>query len=437
MIPIVAVVGRPNVGKSTLFNRLVGRTEAIVHDSPGVTRDRHYADAHVHGRDVTLVDTGGLDPTTEDPMGRGIARHAEAAIAEADVVICVLDGTLPPTEPDSEAISLLRRAGKPVLYAANKIDRTDQEIDSDLHRLGLDRLIPLSALHGRATADLEAALVEALPPVASDDEGAADETPRVALIGKPNAGKSSLVNQLAGAEVSLVDGAPGTTRDPIDTRVRAGGRELVVVDTAGIRRRTKVTDDVESASVLRAIRSLGRAQVAVLLCDATLAVSDQDQRLAGLCIDRRRAVVLALNKWDLVERGARKDAIEAARDQLHFARWVPVVPLSAKTGRGVDDLVRAVVKAADEFDRRIPTSELNRFFEEVVERQPPPTSRGRAPRLYYLTQARTSPPLFVAMSNAPANIKASYRRFLVNQIRKRFGFESVPVVIQFRLRSRR
>lgn len=437
---IAAIVGRPNVGKSTLFNRLVGRRAAIVDDQPGVTRDRHYADAHLQGRDLTLVDTGGFDPDSDDPMRQGIARHVLAAIEEADVVLCLLDGSTAPTSADREAVALLRRGGKPVVFAANKVDNDARALDAaELFALGLTELIPVSALHGRGLGRLEQALVSWLPPPGNEEpaEGPAEATARVALIGRPNAGKSSLFNHLVGAERSLVDPRPGTTRDPVDSRVERDGHTYVLVDTAGIRRRSRVEHGVEAASVMRALRALDRAEVAVLMCDAAEGVKEQDARLLGLCADRRRAVVVALNKMDLIPAAERRPVREQAATALHFAGWTPIVGVSAVSGAGVGQLLRAVRDAASEFRRRVPTAELNRFFAEVLERQPPPTRSGRAPRIYYVTQAEAAPPVFVAVASSPAHVPDSYRRFVQNQIRKAFGFRSVPVTVRFRQRRGR
>jgi GTP-binding protein len=436
MTPIVAVVGRPNVGKSTLFNRLAGGGIAIVDDQPGVTRDRHYAIAHLYGRNVNLVDTGGFDPESDDPMQQGIARHVRAAIAEADVIVCVLDGTLPPTAADREAVQLLRRGNKPVVYVANKVDTAARMSETaDLYRLGIPELVPVSALHGRGTAELGEAVAKLLPPVEHSEVGN-DDAPRIALIGKPNAGKSSLFNRLAGEERSLVDARPGTTRDPVDTRIVVGGRSFVLVDTAGIRRRARVERGLELVSVLRAIRALERADVAVLLYDATEGLSEQDARLVGLVTDRRRGLVIGMNKMDAVPKDARRAVAEQARDSLTFARWAPILPLSAKTGSGVSELMQRVSKATTELKRRVSTAELNRFFKKVLERQPPPTHGGRAPRIYYLTQAQASPPLFIAWASFPESIKPAYQRFVENQIRQEFGFDSVPVTVTYRARAR-
>jgi GTP-binding protein len=437
MIPIVAVVGRPNVGKSTLFNRMAGGKLAIVDDMPGVTRDRHEALAHFHGRNALLVDTGGFDPQSLDPMQQGIIRQVRIAIDQADVVVCVLDGSMPPTEADREAVDLLRRSSKPVIYVANKVDTEARRAEaSALYELGLREIVSVSALHGRGTADLAAAVAARLPP-AGDDVPETDDAPRVALVGRPNAGKSSWLNRLTGEERSLVDARPGTTRDPVDSRVRIGGKDFVVVDTAGIRRRARVEQGLELASVMRSIRAIERAQVVVLLCDASEGVAEQDARLLGLCIERRRAIVVGLNKIDVIPRNRRKKALEDAGHALAFARWAPLVGLSAKTGAGAAELARAIVTAAEEIHRRVSTAELNRFFRNVLERQPPPTHGGRAPRVYYMTQVESSPPLFVAWTNAPDSIKESYKRFVENQIRKAFGFTSIPVTVQYKKRERR
>ena len=439
MRPVVAIVGRPNVGKSTLFNRLAGKRLAIVDDAPGVTRDRNYADVHLGGRELVLIDTGGFDPTDEDPMRQGIARQVRAALAEADVVICVLDGSMSPTLADREAVKLLRRSDKPVLYVANKSDdRHKAMVANELYEMGVPTLLPVSARHGRGTAELIAALGAALPVRPAVDEPSTEPGAiRVAIVGRPNAGKSSLVNRLAKSERSLVDDRPGTTRDPVDTRIEIDGQAFIVVDTAGIRRRAKVERGVEAASVIRAIRSMERAQVVVLLCEATEGIAEQDARLMGLVAERGRAVVIGLNKTDLLDKAGRKRAEEQVKDSLRFAPWAPMVQVSAKNGWGVQDLMRTVRRAAEEFDHRVPTAELNRFFATVLEHRAPPTHKGRAPRIYFITQARSSPPVFVAITNAPDHIKESYKRYVVNQIRKSFGFECVPIELVFRGKGKR
>ena len=439
---IVAIVGRPNVGKSTLFNRLVGRRSAIVHDEPGVTRDRHYGDGTSRGRRYTLVDTGGFDPESDDPMRQGIKRQIEVAISEADVIVCVLDASLPPTPADHAELTLLRRADKPTLYVANKADSPRLEAEaSDLYRLGMERLLLASALHGRGMAELENAIARALPPPAEAEPVLEDaEATRIAVVGKPNAGKSSLVNRLLGEERLLVDERPGTTRDPIDARLERGGRRFVLVDTAGIRRKSKVAKEhsvVEAVSILQAIRAMERSEVVLLLCDAAEGVAEQDAKILGLAVDRGRGIVIGLNKIDRLDKKGVGAAEEAARDKLTFAPWAPVVKVSAKTGRGVDTLLETVSRVAGAFKKRVPTGELNRFFEQVLLTHPPPTSGGRAPRLFYITQAETAPPLFVVMASDPEKIHFSYQRYVMNQLRQTFGFEGVPVRVRYKARRRK
>lgn len=440
---IVALVGRPNTGKSTLFNRLVGSKTAIVHDEPGVTRDRHYADVVSRGRRYTLVDTGGFDPESDDPMRQGIKRQIDVAIAEADVIVCVLEATATVMPKDHAELDLLRRSKKPVIYIANKSDSARLEAEAtELYRLGMDRLIHVSALHGRGVGDLEDAIAAALPPAPAEEtqpsEGE-DAPLRVAVIGRPNAGKSSLVNRLAGEERMLVDDRPGTTRDPIDTLVTRDGKTYLLIDTAGIRRKSKVAkqdDVVEAVSVLHAIRSIDRCEVVLLMCDASEGVAEQDAKILGLAVDRGRAIVIGLNKIDKLDKKALGRADELARDKLSFAPWAPLAHISAQTGRGLSGLLSTVARVGEAFRKRVGTSELNRFFEQVLETHPPPTHGGRAPRLFYITQAETSPPLFVIMASDPSKIHFSYQRYVTNQIRKAFGFEGAPVRVKYKERRR-
>ncbi len=440
--PIVAIVGRPNVGKSTLFNRLARARIAIVHDEPGVTRDRKYADTSAFGKAYTIVDTGGFDPQDEDPMKAGIATNVRAAIAEADAIVFVTDATTALTEADHAAVRLLRESRKPVFYAANKADSPQGDAEAfELYRLGVDQVFPVSALHGRGIGELEAALLEALPD-SEDEQDVEGEAvpPRIALIGRPNAGKSSLLNRVLGEDRVLVDHRPGTTRDAIDALVEREGKRYVFIDTAGIRRKSKVAKEgsaVESMSVLSAIRGIERAHVVVLMCDPIEGVAEQDAKILGLAEERGRAMVVALNKSDLLSKADRVKAEENAREKLAFVPFVPVVHTSAKTGRGVADLFATIDKVRAAFLKRVSTGELNRFFEQVIELKPPPTMGGRSPRLYYVTQAEVAPPTFVAMTNAPDSIHFSYRRFVTNQLREHFGFEGVPVRVHYKARRRR
>jgi GTP-binding protein len=443
MKPVVAIVGRPNVGKSTLFNRLVGRKLAIVHDEPGVTRDRHYADAVVDDKPYLLVDTGGFDPTSDDPMRRGIKRQIDVALEEADVILCVLDATEPATSIDHAELDLLRRTKKPTIYVANKADSERVEHEStDLYRLGIDRVLAVSALHNRRIAELEIELSKALPAPAEEPapEPSTEGLLRVAVVGKPNAGKSSLVNRLLGEERMLVDDRPGTTRDSIDAVVARGDRRWVFVDTAGIRRKAKVRKEasvVEGVSVIHAVKAMEKADVIVLLCDAHEGVAEQDAKILGLAVDRGRAIVLGLNKSDLLDKRELAKIEQDARDKLSFAPWAPICFLSARSGRGVDKLLDTIDRVGESFRKRVTTGALNRFFEQVLETHPPPTSQGKAPRLYYITQAETCPPTFVIQCNHPEKIHFSYRRYVQNQIRKTFAFEGVPVVVYYKPRRRR
>jgi GTP-binding protein len=437
--PIVAIVGRPNIGKSTLFNRLAGERIAIVEDVPGVTRDRHYADASLYGREVVLVDTGGFDPESDDPMREGIAMHVRLALAEADAVICLLDATSAPLAADRAAIELLRRGDKPVVYVANKADNKHVAMEGlSLYELGIPSLVPVSALHGYGMPELEEAVFAALPPVTGDAGMVHDDTvPRVAIIGRPNAGKSSLVNRLLGEERQLVDSRPGTTVDPIDTLCEREGKRYVLIDTAGIRRKRGIDEAVESIAVMKAIRSIERADVVVLLIDAKEGPAEQDARLCGLVTDRGRALIIGLNKMDLLDGREQQEAIARAREVLAFADWAPIVAVSALTGRAVNKLLLAVDAARKEHGRRVPTSECNRFFEEVLDHHPPPTLRGKPVRLYYVTQAETHPPRFIVMTNEPEGIHFSYQRYVVNAIRERFGFQGTPVRVTYKQKPRR
>lgn len=436
--PLVAIVGRPNVGKSTLFNRLVGRHLAIVEDEPGVTRDRHYADAEVRGRPYVLVDTGGFDHDAKDPLMAGVRDQVRLAVSEADVVLFVTDGTASLTDADHEALKLLRRAGRPVIYVANKADSASKAMEAtDLYRAGADRIVALSALHGRGVMELETALEAALPPPGADDVVVGAAVARVAVVGRPNAGKSSLINKLLGAERLVVTDVPGTTRDAIDTLVTRGDRQYVFVDTAGVRRKRAVTAPVEMTSVMHAIRAMERCDVVVVLVDVTEGLADQDLRLVNLAVERGRAIVVGLNKVDRVDANTERKAVAAAHDALTFASWIPVVKLSAKAGRGTSALLSMVDRAWEAHGKRAATAEVNRFFEEIIDRHPPPTNQGKAVRIYYISQVGTHPPRFAAITNFPEAVTPSYQRYVQSQLRERFGFDAVPVRVSYKPKRRR
>jgi GTP-binding protein len=438
-LPLVAIVGRPNVGKSTLFNRLARRRLAIVHDEPGVTRDRNYVDTTAFGRDYTLVDTGGFDPDSDDPMKSGITRHVKSAIEEADVIVFVTDAMVPLTSADRVAVGLLRKTDKPVLFAANKADSPRQDADAfEVYRLGVDKVFPVSGLHGRGMAELEGAIIAAMP--ANKETDTVDEfLPRIAIVGKPNAGKSSLMNRILGEERMIVDDRPGTTRDSIDALVGRDDKRYIFVDTAGLRRKGKVTkghDEIEFASVGSAVRAMERSSIVVLLCDAKEGVAEQDAKILGLAADRGRGMIIALNKCDLMSKAEVEKAEEDAREKISFAPFAPIVQVSAKTGKGMSGLFETIDKVSGMFHRRIGTGELNRFFEAVLQQRPPPTKGGSAPRLYYITQAETAPPVFVILASSPDSVHFSYQRFVANQLRKHFEFDGVPIRIVYRERRR-
>lgn len=439
--PLVAIVGRPNVGKSALFNRLTGSSLSIVEDQPGVTRDRIYADGNAFGRPFVLIDTGGFDPESEDPMTQGIASQVKIALSEADLVLCVFDGSVGPTPADREAIRLLRGTDLPILYLANKIDNPRKALEAnELYRLGIGELWPVSALHGHGIGDVEEAMLPYLPEPEPDNfetEGDPDAAPtRIAVVGRPNAGKSSLVNRLLGEKRQLVDDRPGTTVDSVDTLVEFEGQPLVLIDTAGIRRKRSIEKGVEALSVIQAVRAIDRSDVVVLMIDAHRGPAEQDTKIVSLALDRGRAVVVALNKMDLIPGEERAAAERRLRDVLSFMPWAPCCRISVQTGRGVSTLLRKVQEVATNHRKRITTGELNRFFEEVLERHPPPTQGGRAVRLYYVTQASIRPPTFVAVTNYPDRVHFSYRRYVSNQLRERFGFEGSPLRIYYRPKKR-
>jgi GTP-binding protein len=436
--PIVAIVGRPNVGKSALFNRLAGAKVAIVEDMPGVTRDRLYTEALALGRPYVLIDTGGFDPGSDDPLTLNIASHVRLALEEADIVICVLDATQAPLPSDREAVAMLREGEIPVLHVANKADNNAIAQNAmELYTLGIPMLRPISALHGHGIGDLEDALVALFPEA---EEPAVEEEvkiDRIAIVGRPNAGKSSLVNRLLGEERQIVDDRPGTTVDSVDTETVYEGEPIVLIDTAGIRRKRSVEPGLEALAVMQAVRAVERSNVVVLMIDAEQGASEQDARLAGLSIERGRALVIALNKSDLLDEAGRKQAIQQARDTFTFANWVPVQLMSVQSGRGINKLMQTVRQCALAHKKRVSTGEVNRFFEEVLARHPPPTMDNRSVKLYYVTQVQAAPPTFVIASNYPERVHFSYRRYVVNQLREHFGFLGTPVRVMYRGREKR
>ena len=434
--PVVAVVGRPNVGKSTLVNRILGRREAVVEDVPGVTRDRVAYEAEWAGRRFTLVDTGGWEVGAHGIHLR-VAEQAEVAVDLADVVMFVVDATVGATDTDEGVVRLLRRSGKPVVLVANKVD--DQRFEADataLWNLGLGQPWPVSALHGRGSGDVLDAVLAVLPDTSTVGNAYARGGPRrVALLGRPNVGKSSLLNQLAGTERVVVDEVAGTTRDPVDELIELGGKTWRFVDTAGIRRRVHQTRGADFYASLRTQTALEKAEVAVVLIDVSEPIAEQDVRVIQQVIDSGRALVVGYNKWDTLDEERRYYLEREIERELVQIPWAPRVNLSARTGRHTDRLVPALETALASWGFRVPTGRLNAFFGEIVAGHPHPVRGGKQPRILFATQAATQPPRFVVF--ASGFIEAGYRRFLERRLREEFGFEGTPIEVSVRVREKR
>ncbi|MFT3699836.1 MAG: ribosome biogenesis GTPase Der [Kofleriaceae bacterium] len=470
--PLIAIVGRPNVGKSTLFNRIVGGRPALVHDTPHLTRDRRYGEGDYFGAPLRIVDTGGLDPEAErEVIGAGIHRQAMRAIDESNAIVLVVDGRAGVSAIDKELADKLRTTGKPLFLAINKIDHpANDHLVHEFHELGLDAIYPVSASHGRGIDSLLEAVTEATGSVrpaaeADDDNDEAEFDPlfdgldeedededvdftsgedgveveresepapdklRVAFVGRPNAGKSSLTNRLLGEERSLVHHEAGTTTDPVDAEFSIGGRNYVLVDTAGIRRKAKIDADIERIAVSMALGQIERADVVVLVIDADIGPAEQDARIAGRIEEAGRALVIALNKSDLVTGETKKAALrDLSEETFHFLTWAPTTMISAQRGDGVDRLLDLVEKAAEQHRKRIPTAQLNRFFKEVIQEMPPPLHKGKAIKINYITQAAVKPPTFVLWATQP-DLAPSYKRFIQNRLRQAYGFRGTPIRI--------
>ncbi len=434
-LPVLAVVGRPNVGKSTLVNRIIGRREAVVLDTPGVTRDRVRYPAEWAGREFVVVDTGGWEVDVAGIEAR-VAEQAEVAIAEADAVVLVVDATVGTTDTDEQVVRLLRRSGKPVVLAANKVDGPSVESEAAaLWSLGLGQPWGVSALHGRGTGDLLDAILEALPQESAYGTAMPEGPRRVALVGRPNVGKSSLLNQLAGAERVVVDEVAGTTRDPVDELVELKGVPYVFVDTAGIRRRVHQTTGADFYASLRTQAAIEKAEVAVVLVDASESMTEQDTRVIQQVVDAGRALVIAYNKWDLMDDERRHYLEREIEQDLVQVQWAPRVNLSARTGRHTDRLVPALETSLASWDTRISTGRLNAFLGELVAAHPHPLRGGKQPRILFATQASTRPPRFVVF--ATGFLDPGYRRYIERRLRETFGFEGTPIVVSVRVREKR
>ncbi|MFH1762752.1 MAG: ribosome biogenesis GTPase Der [Gemmatimonadota bacterium] len=432
-IPVVAVVGRPNVGKSTLFNRFLGRRLAIVDDTPGVTRDRNFARADWAGRSFFVVDTGGVIEDSNEPLDRAVREQAMAAVQEADVILFVVDGKTGIHPLDQKLAEILRKSPQPVLLVVNKLDNLPQEQSHlDFWALGMGEPHPVSATSGKASGDLLDAVVAEFPEAPEDEEG--EGTIRVAVIGKPNVGKSSFVNRILGEERVVVSAIPGTTRDPVDTPMQYHGRTLVFVDTAGLRRQSKVSNSLEYYSALRTARVVQQADVCLVLIDGTEELSSQDLKVLEQAYEAGAGIILMVNKWDLVEKETNTAPAreKQMRQKAPFLQWIPILFSSALTGQRARKALDLILQVQEERHRRIDTHEVNEALAEIVRHQPPPHSGGRPVKLRYGTQVSVAPPTFLFFSNLPKEIPDHYIRYVHNSLRKRWGFIGTAVRIRFR-----
>jgi GTP-binding protein len=433
--PILAVVGRPNVGKSTLVNRIIGRREAVVEDVPGVTRDRVSYDAHWNGRAFTVVDTGGWDPDARG-LAESIRAQAEIAVNVADAVLFVVDAGVGITDNDEAVVRILRKSGKPVVLAANKVDDARAEAEAyGLWNLGLGEPIPVSALHGRGSGDLLDAILVALPESPPESFDQVGGPRRIAIIGRPNVGKSSLLNQLAGENRVVVDDASGTTVDPVDELVVLGGKTWRFIDTAGIRKRVKTASGHEYYASLRTETAIERAEVAVLVIDGSQSVSEQDMRIIQTVRDSGRALVIAFNKWDLVDEERRYYLDREVERDLVQVQWAPRINVTARTGWHTDRIVPALDKALAGWETRVTTGQLNSFLGRLVAEHPHPVRSGKQPRVLFGTQATTAPPTFVLFTSG--KLDAGYERYIERRLREEFGFVGTPIALQVRPREKR
>ncbi|GEK80358.1 ribosome biogenesis GTPase Der [Agrococcus baldri] len=434
-LPVLAIVGRPNVGKSALVNRILGRREAVVEDTPGVTRDRVSYKAEWNGRRFTLVDTGGWEPDARG-IDRSVALQAEIAVELADAVLFVVDVNVGPTSTDEHVVRMLRQSNRPVILVANKSDDTRRDMEaSSLWSLGLGEPRPVSAVHGRGVADLLDLAMEALPEISAVAKEELGGPRRVALLGRPNVGKSSLLNKAAGEERVVVNEIAGTTRDPVDEQIELGGRVWRFVDTAGIRRRVHLQQGADFYATLRTQAALEKAEVAVVLLDVTEPLSEQDVRIVDLVLESGRALVLAFNKWDQLDDERRRYLEREIEQDLAHVDWAPRVNISARTGRHLEKLVPALETALDSWDTRIPTGKLNAFIAELIAAHPHPLRGGKQPRILFATQASTRPPTFVLFTTG--FLDPQYRRFIQRRLREDYGFEGSPIVVNMRVREKR
>lgn len=432
--PILAIIGRPNVGKSTLYNRIIRKRDAIVDDQPGVTRDRKYADADWAGVAFTLIDTGGYLPDKENLIHQAVVNQVHLAVNEADVIVLVLDVTTGITSLDAEVANILKRSNKPVVIAVNKVDNRERELDAmEFYQLGMGDPIPISALGGRNIGDFLDKVVEKFPRLTPEEEKT-DETIKIAVVGRPNVGKSSFVNALLGEERHIVTEIPGTTRDAIDSPFKHYGQDFLLIDTAGLRKRSKVKESVEYFSTVRTFAGIHRCDVAVVIIDATEGLTDQDKNIIEEAVKFKKGILLAVNKWDLIEKDTytAKEFEADIREEIPFASFVPIIFISALTRQRVFKVVESVKNIYQERQKKIKTSELNQYFEPILAQTTPAAVAGKEIKIKYITQVKNSPPIFAFFCNFPDLIKSNYKAFLERKIREQYGFVGVPVTIVFR-----
>ena len=430
--PIIAIVGRPNVGKSMLFNKIIGRRLSIVEDTPGVTRDRIYGESDWQGRKFTLIDTGGIEPRTDNQILAFMRSQAQIAIDNATVIVFLCDIKTGMTASDQEVASMLQRCGKPVVLAVNKVDQGQSPDIYEFYNLGLGDPIAVSAVHGHGTGDLLDACVQYFPP--EDEEEEEDDAIKVAVIGKPNAGKSSLVNKILGEERVIVSNVAGTTRDAIDSRFTNDKGSFVFIDTAGMRKKSKIEEDIEKYSVLRATMAIDRADVCLIMIDATEGVTEQDTKVAGMAHEAGKASIIVVNKWDLVEKDDKTMTrmTEEIRRDLAYMTYAPILFISAKTGQRVDKLFDMIDYVSNQATFRVTTGMLNTVLADAQTRVQPPTDKGRRLKIYYMTQVGVKPPHFVVFCNDRRLFHFSYQRYLENCIRSTFGLEGTPIILSIR-----
>jgi GTP-binding protein len=438
---LVAIVGRPNVGKSTLFNR-IGRTRrALVDDFPGVTRDRNYASVTWDGKSFTLVDTGGFVSADATVLEEQIRQQVLMALDEADIILFVMDAKVGLHPEDATFVDMLRRSGKPVFYIANKVDGIEQKTHiAEFYSLGVDHVYSVSGAHGLGIQELISDVVDILPETPDEAEEKSEEMEiRISIVGRPNVGKSTLVNSILGEQRVIVSPVPGTTRDAIDTPFERDGRKYVLIDTAGIRRKGRVKEKLEKVSILKALNSVDRSHITMLVTDVTEGITDQDLHVAGYIHERSRGCIIVINKWDLMENDPkrRQRFLSEVRDRFRFLPFAPILTLSAMTGKNVSKIIPTVREIFDQYNQRITTGIVNRALEQAVSRHEPPQSGAQRLKLYYATQTSIRPPTFVIFCNRPELVHFSYERFLTNQFREAFGLNVVPVRILFRARKRR